>query len=103
MVIENTGTRAGSEVLQLYISADRETSAFKRPVKELKGFEKVFLNPQQKMTVTIPIDKYSTSVWDEKRNAWACEEGQYTALIFGGDQCLKGTFEIAKTVYWNGL
>ncbi|KAL5331631.1 hypothetical protein ACEPPN_001166 [Leptodophora sp. 'Broadleaf-Isolate-01'] len=103
VVIENTGSRAGSEVLRLYISANRETSVFKRPVKELKGFEKVTLEPQHIMTVTIPIDKYSTSVWDEKRYAWACEEGQYNALVFGGDQCLKGMFEIAKTTYWNGL
>ncbi|PVH79344.1 glycoside hydrolase family 3 protein [Cadophora sp. DSE1049] len=103
VVVENTGSRAGSEVLQLYVSADRETSRFKRPVKELKGFEKVRLEPQQVMTVTIPIDKYSTAVWNESRDAWACEKGQYTAFVSGGKQCLKGTFEIGKTVYWNGL
>ncbi|KAH7386188.1 glycoside hydrolase superfamily [Cadophora sp. MPI-SDFR-AT-0126] len=103
VVIENIGCRAGSEVLQLYISADREVSRFKRPVKELKGFEKVTLEPQQVMTVTFPIDKYSTAVWDEYRNAWACESGQHTALVFGGQQCLTGTFEIGKTTYWNGL
>jgi beta-glucosidase len=103
VVIENTGSMSGSEVLQLYISADRKTSRFKRPVKELKGFEKVRLEPQQFVTVKIPVDKYSTAVWDENRDAWTCEKGQYTALVFGGTQCLKGTFEIGKTAYWNGL
>ncbi|KAK0112162.1 hypothetical protein ONS96_001419 [Cadophora gregata f. sp. sojae] len=103
VVVENTGSRAGSEVLQMYISADRESSRFKRPVKELKGFEKVRLDPQQAVTVTIPIDKYSTAVWDENRDAWACEKGQYTASVFGGDQCLKASFEIQKTVFWKGL
>ncbi|KAL2065606.1 hypothetical protein VTL71DRAFT_3276 [Oculimacula yallundae] len=103
IVIENTGSRAGSEVVQLYISADRGTSVFKRPVKELKGFEKVGLEPKEKVTVTIPIDKYSTAVWDEKRNAWSCEKGRYTALVFAGEQCLKGSFELDRTVYWNGL
>ncbi|CZT46602.1 related to Probable beta-glucosidase K [Rhynchosporium secalis] len=103
VVVENTGNRAGSETLQLYISRDRKTSVFKRPVKELKGFEKVTLEAKQVMSVTIPIDKYSTAVWDEKRDTWACEKGQYTASVFGGEQCLKGTFELARTAYWNGL
>lgn len=102
-MIENTGNMTGSEVIQLYISASRQGSTFKRPVKELKGFEKVTLEPQQVIRVMIPIDKYSTAVWDEKRDAWVCEKGQYTALVMGGEQCLKGIFEIPRTVYWNGL
>ncbi|KAI9050375.1 hypothetical protein LZ554_005540 [Drepanopeziza brunnea f. sp. 'monogermtubi'] len=103
LVIENTGTRAGSEVLQMYVSKGPEKSVFKRPAKELKGFEKVTLEPQDVLLVSLPVDKYSTAVWDEKRDAWACEKGIYTVMVSVGDQSLSGTFEIARTVYWNGL
>jgi beta-glucosidase len=87
----------------MYVSKGPEKSVFKRPVKELKGFEKVALEPQNLLRVSLPVDKYSTAVWDEKRDAWACEKGIYTVMVSAGDQSLSGTFEIARTVYWNGL
>ncbi|KAH7317585.1 glycoside hydrolase superfamily [Rhexocercosporidium sp. MPI-PUGE-AT-0058] len=98
--IKVTPEEIRGEVVQLYISVTRESSLFKRPVKELKGFEKITLEPQELPTVTIQIDKYSTSLWDEKRDAWDCKEGQYTASVFGGDNWLQGTFEMAETTYW---
>ena len=49
--VENTGKRAGSEVVQLYVSG--KNSTVPRAVKELKGFAKVFLNPGEKKTVTM--------------------------------------------------
>src|SRR5690606_36306821 len=51
--LENTGDRAGAEVAQVYIGL--EQSAVDRPVKLLKGFKKVFLQPEEKQRVAIPV------------------------------------------------
>lgn len=56
MDITNTGEKAGAEVVQLYIAADQATSSIARPLKELKGFGKVFLEPRETRTVEMPFD-----------------------------------------------
>ncbi|EXF79977.1 Cel3c [Colletotrichum fioriniae PJ7] len=103
--IENTGRMAGAEVARLYISYSTTSpkSRFSRPVRSLTGFEKVFLQPGEKKSVSIPIDRYSTAVWDEKKNSWCCERGRYTASIVAGGAILDGSFEIEKETFWNGL
>lgn len=77
--VTNTGGVAGAEVVQLYIS-DTEASV-DRPVKELKGFEKVWLEPGQTKTVTFAIDKSSLSFYDESIHGWRAEKGEFKALI----------------------
>jgi beta-glucosidase len=65
-----------------------------RPIKELKGFDKVFAEAGQmkKATISIP-KKYATSFWDEHRNAWVQEMGRYTIHCFGrGFQRRHSTF-----------
>lgn len=96
---------AGAEVARLYISYSTTSpkSRFSRPVRSLTGFEKVFLQPGEKKSVSIPIDRYSTAVWDEKKNSWCCERGRYTASIVAGGAILDGSFEIEKETFWNGL
>ncbi|KAI3559161.1 Cel3c [Colletotrichum abscissum] len=103
--IENTGRMAGAEVVRLYInySTTSPKSRFSRPVRSLMGFEKVFLQPGERRRVSIPIDRYSTAVWDEKRNSWCCERGRYTASIVAGGAILDGSFELEKDVFWTGL
>jgi beta-glucosidase len=101
--IKNTGSVAGAQILQLYISAP--SSPTPRPVKELHGFEKVFLEPGQEETVRITIDKYATSFWDEIENMWKSEEGIYEVLIGTSSQEILGKGELAVTQsrYWLGL
>jgi beta-glucosidase len=101
--IKNTGTVAGAQILQLYISAP--SSPTPRPVKELHGFEKVFLEPGQEETVRITIDKYATSFWDEIENMWKSEEGIYDVLIGTSSQEIlgKGEVVVAQSRYWLGL
>lgn len=77
--IKNTGSRDGEEVIQLYIS-DKKASV-PRPVKELKGFDKISLKVGEEKTVTFTIDKSALSFFDDKRHDWVAEAGEFEALI----------------------
>lgn len=77
--VKNTGRKAGAEVAQLYI-ADLKSSV-PRPSKELKGFEKVFLNPGEEKEVSITIDKAALSFFDADKHSWVAEPGDFEALI----------------------
>jgi len=73
--LTNAGDRAGAEVAQLYIAPINPL--VDRPLKELKGFEKVFLNPGESKTIRIVIEKTAFSYFDEASNAWKTDSGQY--------------------------
>lgn len=77
--VTNTGSRAGSEVVQLYVSDDSCT--VDRPAKELKGFEKVSLEPGQTKTVSITIGTDALSYFDADAHEWVAEPGSFTAHI----------------------
>ena len=77
--VKNTGKCAGAEVIQLYIS-DKECSV-ERPKKELKAFEKVFLQPGESKVVTLTIGRESLSFYDEVAREWRAEAGTFEALI----------------------
>jgi beta-glucosidase len=103
--VRNSGLVAGSEVLQLYISAPN--SPTQRPVKELHGFEKVFLRPGEERLVRIPIDKYATSYWDESESKWCSEAGVYKVIIASssaeGAQKVETDLKVETTSWWLGL
>lgn len=77
--VENTGKLAGKEVVQLYIG-DNESSVL-RPVKELKGFRKIALEPGQKETVTFDITPDMLKYFDAEKHDWVLEKGKFTAYI----------------------
>ena len=77
--VTNTGGRAGAETVQLYIS-DLKASV-ERPVKELKGFSKVCLQPGETQAVSITIDKTALSFYDDQTGQWKAEPGDFKALI----------------------
>ena len=77
--VKNTGTVAGAEVVQLYVS-DLEASV-ERPAKELKAFQKAFLQPGEQRTVTLTIGPDALSFYDEQAGAWRAEAGDFEALI----------------------
>ena len=77
--LTNTGTRAGAEVVQLYI-ADVEASV-ERPAKELKGFEKVYLAPGESARVQFGIGLEDLSWFDDRKHAWVAEPGEFKALL----------------------
>ena len=77
--VTNTGDRAGAETVQLYIS-DKQASV-ERPLKELKGFSKVYLEPGETRPVSITIDKTALSFYDDQAGQWKAEPGNFEALI----------------------
>ena len=77
--VTNTGKRAGSETVQLYIAA--KDSKVERPVKELKAFQKVYLQPGETRDVTLTIGADALSYYDEATGAWRADAGKYEALI----------------------
>ena len=77
--VTNTGSVAGSETIQLYIS-DLE-STVERPVKELKAFQKVFLQPGETKQVSLTIDKSALSYYNDQTGQWTAEPGEFKALI----------------------
>ncbi|MFP9098305.1 glycoside hydrolase family 3 C-terminal domain-containing protein [Flavobacterium sp. RHBU_24] len=77
--VKNTGKRDGAEIVQLYISDLK--SSLTRPVKELKGFEKVYLKAGEEKTVSITVDKEALSYFDDKKHAWVAEPGDFEAII----------------------
>ncbi|WP_330441429.1 glycoside hydrolase family 3 C-terminal domain-containing protein [Flavobacterium sp. C4GT6] len=86
--VKNTGKRDGAEVVQLYIS-DTESS-LARPIKELKGFEKVYLKAGEEKTVTFSIAKEDLSYFDDKKHQWVAEPGSFKAIIGASSQDIKG-------------
>ena len=89
--VTNTGDRAGAEVVQLYIGD--EQSSLPRPVKELKGFQKVSLNPGQTQTVTFEITPGMLQYYDDAKGAWVAEPGAFTAYVGAESDDIRGTVE----------
>ena len=77
--VKNTGSRRGAETVQLYIR-DQKASV-DRPMKELKGFCKVWLEPGESKDVDITIDDTALSFYDEKKGEWCAEAGKFEALV----------------------
>lgn len=75
----NVGRYPGKEVVQLYVS-DNE-SRVNRPLKELKGFKKIELKPEEKKTVTFTLDARSFAYYDERIHDFRVESGEFTIMI----------------------
>lgn len=77
--ITNIGKRAGKEVVQLYVG--KHNSAVIRPVKELREFTKLSLEPQEKKTVTFTLDARAFSYYNTDMKDWYAESGEYQIMI----------------------
>lgn len=86
--VKNTGTREGQEVVQLYISDKK--SSLPRPVKELKGFDKVKLAPGEEKTISFTITKDALSFFDDAKHEWVAEPGKFEAVIAASAADIKG-------------
>ena len=78
VAIKNTGSFAGAEVVQLYMEAPQD--GLHRPLRELKGFQKVFLQPGETQTVTFPLTDRSFAVWQD---GWNIPAGTYAVCVGG--------------------
>ena len=77
--VTNTGAVTGAETVQLYVS-DLEASV-ERPIKELKAFSKVFLQPGETKQVSLTIDRSALSFYNDQTGQWTAEPGDFKALI----------------------
>ncbi|WP_336788979.1 beta-glucosidase [Paenibacillus sp. MMO-177] len=98
VTVQNTGTRAGKEIVQLYVR-DVESTVM-RPTKELKGFAKVDLQPGEARAVTLTLDKRSFAYYNVLLRDWHVESGQYEILIgrSSEDIALSDTLTVESTV-----
>ena len=77
--VTNSGKRAGKEVVQLYVSP-KDSRAI-RPVRELRAFEKIELQPGETKTVSITLDSRAFSYWNTEIHDWYAESGDYEIQI----------------------
>ena len=85
--IKNTGKCAGKEVVQLYVGDDKASVV--RPVKELKGFEKILLQPGEQKTVSFTITEDALKFFDETKHEWVAEPGTFKAYIGSSSKDIK--------------
>jgi beta-glucosidase len=84
--VTNTGRRAGAEIAELYVAP--VNPPVDRPIKELKGFQKVFLRSGQSTRVTLELDQRAFAFFNTTKNVWDAEPGTYKILVGGSSQDL---------------
>jgi len=108
VTVKNTGSRKGAEVVQVYV-VPKQAAEVSRPIKELKGFAKVELEAGESKPVVVEIEtKYAFSYFDEVRNKWCVEKGEYEIIVSNSSQikegqAVSGLIRIAETWWWSGV
>jgi beta-glucosidase len=92
--VKNTGSRAGEEVVQLYVKHLK--SALEHPIQELRGFKRVAFQPGEQKTVEIPLMAKSLAYWYENKHAWNLESGTIEVRVgsSSADERLKTTVTV---------
>ncbi|MEO3793946.1 glycoside hydrolase family 3 C-terminal domain-containing protein [Nonomuraea sp. B10E15] len=88
VTVTNTGDVRGDEVVQLYTHQRR--SRFAQPVKQLRGFQRVTLDPGESRTVTFTLKRSDLAVWDHTRSRWAVEEATHDVLVGSASDRIRG-------------
>jgi beta-glucosidase len=91
--VTNTGQRAGTDVVQVYVRAD--TPNLPRPERQLAGFAKVVLEEGARGTVTVELDDHAFAHWDVDRHQWARDPGSYTLLVGSSSRDIHRTAEVS--------
>ncbi len=91
--VTNIGKVAGKEVVQLYIADEK--SSLPRPLKELKGFKKVELNPSQTKVVKFEITPDDLKFFDDKAHEWIAEPGKFKVYIGSSSTDIKSTLQFS--------
>jgi beta-glucosidase len=91
--VRNTGDREGAEVVQLYVGFPPGAG---EPPKVLKAFRKVQLDPGQRSTVTLMLDRRDLSVWSEPRDGWVSPSGQYRLMVGSSSRDIR-----ASASFWH--
>lgn len=91
--ITNTGNIAGAEAVQVYVSDLK--SSLPRPIKELKAFDKVFLNKGETRTLQFELDKDAFSFYTPEKHGWVIEPGEFKILIGSSSVDIRNEFNIS--------
>jgi beta-glucosidase len=94
--VKNTGTRAGDEVAQMYVK--HLDSAVERPIKELRGFQRIALQPGEARTVKFPLKATGLTYWDAGTQSFVVEPGHVQIMVGGSsaDVRLEKTIEVQE-------
>ena len=92
ITLRNTGARAGKETVQLYIG--QQKPSVPRPVKELKGFQKIDLEPDEEKTLSFKITEEDLKFFDDKKHEWVAEAGKFNVYIGASSGDIKANLEI---------
>ncbi len=90
--IKNSGKVKGAEIVQLYVK--QEHAALPRPEKELKAFNKIFLEPGESKTVTMNLSENAFQYYSDIENKWVMENGIYNILIGSSSRNIRLTGKI---------
>ena len=93
--VKNTGKRAGDEVAQLYVHEVKPV--VKRPAKELRGFQRVPLQPGEKRTLTFTLPASKLAYWDESTHAFVVNPGAFDLLVGASSEDIRETARIKVT------
>jgi beta-glucosidase len=94
--VRNTGSRAGAEVVELYVRDGHST--IDRPAHELKGFQRVELKPGETKTVEFKLDQSAFSYWSTQKKDWVMDPGTFEVQVGASsrDIRLKAPLELAQ-------
>jgi beta-glucosidase len=90
------GDRAGTAVPQLYVGLPEPSADIQQPPKQLKGFEKLSLQPGETRRVTFPIDDRALSYWDVTSNSWRIAPGCYEVMVGRSSRDIELTGTMAR-------
>jgi beta-glucosidase len=100
--VTNTGSRAGADVAQLYVA---DPAAAGEPPHQLKGFQRIALNPGASATVTFTVTAHDLASWDTTSGNWIAGAGTYHILV--GDSSrnlpLTGTLGLSSPITANSM
>jgi beta-glucosidase len=108
--VQNTGARAGQEVVQLYVRDLESTPSassghrLMRPQKELKAFAKVSLDPGETKTVTLALNRESLAYYDDSAQQWVAEAGEFEVLVGSSSRDIRASarFTLQATSRFGG-
>jgi len=96
LAVKNTGSRAGAEIVQLYIHPDH--SVIDRPLRELKRFQRVELKPGESKMIEFTLDRADIAYWSPEKNNWVSDPGTYEIQVGSSsrDIRLRAPLELKK-------
>src|SRR5260370_16266305 len=94
--VQNSGARAGDEVVQLYVH--EVESSVKRPSKELRGFQRISLKPKEKKAVSFTLPAADLAFYDEKTKKFVVKPGAFGVMVGSSSEDIrwKGTIELKQ-------